>query len=135
MWQHNKPNHIIRPKGDDLCPYGRTRVVVRRGLGIDSDIGRRVRDWHLGTRQAEGLQPRSCCAPLASRQSLYGICPKTSFFFIFPTSAYTDKKRHSNAINAKNDNCRVLSSACRIVPSGAPIASGVSREGPGPNRT
>jgi len=24
---------IIRPKGDDLCPYGRTRVVGEKGFG------------------------------------------------------------------------------------------------------
>ena len=24
---------IIRPKGDDLCPYGRTRVVGEKGSG------------------------------------------------------------------------------------------------------
>jgi len=32
---------------DDLRPYGRTEVVVRRGPGIGSHIRRRVRDRHL----------------------------------------------------------------------------------------
>jgi len=47
---------IQRPvdQGDNLCPYGQTQVVVRRGPGIGSHIGKRVRDGHLeglGTNQ------------------------------------------------------------------------------------
>ena len=43
-------------------------------------------DWgvgRLGARQAEGFNPRNRRAPLATRQSLYGICPKTHFFSSF----------------------------------------------------
>ena len=40
-------DEITQLKGDDLCPYSRTRVIVRRGPGIDSHIGRQIRDGHL----------------------------------------------------------------------------------------
>ena len=52
MPRRGRDEKVRRPKGDDLCPYGRTSVVVRRGLGIGSYIGRRVRDGHL-----KGLGP------------------------------------------------------------------------------
>jgi len=50
--RRGRDEKVRRPKGDDLCPYGRTSVVVRRGPGIGSHIGRRVRDGHL-----KGLGP------------------------------------------------------------------------------
>ena len=40
--QTNK--QINKPKRGDLCPYGRTQVVMRRGPGIAFHNGRRVRD-------------------------------------------------------------------------------------------
>jgi len=40
-------DEIIWRQEDVLCPYGWTGVVVRRGQGIGSHIGRRVRHGHL----------------------------------------------------------------------------------------
>jgi len=42
-------DHWTSDHRDDLCPYGRVRVVVRRGPGLAFHIGRQVRGGHLGS--------------------------------------------------------------------------------------
>jgi len=39
-------DEIIRPKGDNLCPYGRTRVVGEKGSGY------RLPHWEASKGQA-----------------------------------------------------------------------------------
>jgi len=61
-----------------------------------------------GVRQAEELQPRSRRLPLAIRQSLYGICPKTHFSSFFRFSIYRWFQRREGFILYKQTSPFVL---------------------------